>query len=101
MKIMVENCFEIVNHSTSHHRLERVGLQKAVAKDDNKIYGWFTHTFLDGAELFIGEETYKIISHGSDSNGNFFVVDRPFIKNYGIGTSIQLADEALNNELFY
>lgn len=101
MKIMVEDGFEIVNHSTSHHRLERVGLQKAVSKEDNKIYGWFTHTFLDGAELFIGEETYKIVSHGSDSNGNYFAVDRPFLKNYGIGTSIQLSDEALNNELFY
>ncbi len=101
MKIMVEDGFEIVNHSTSHHRLERVGLQKATAKGDNKIYGWFTHTFLDGAEMFIGNETYTISSHGSDSNGNYFVVDTPFIKDYGVGTSIQLSDKALEKELFY
>ena len=101
MKIMVEDGFEIVNHSTSHHRLERVGLQKIAPKGDDKIYGWFVHTFLDGAEMCIGDETYTIISHGSDSNGNYFLVDKPFPNDYGIGTSIQLSDAALEKELFY
>ncbi|MCF0126506.1 MAG: polysaccharide deacetylase family protein, partial [Clostridia bacterium] len=101
MREMIADGFEVVNHGTSHHRLERVGLQKAVSKGENKIYGWFVHTFLDGAEITIDDKVYSVLSHGSDSTGNYFQVEPELQKNYYVGTSIQLSENELMKELFY
>lgn len=100
LKERVNDGFEIVNHGLSHNRLEAVSLQKSAKKGTNKIYGWFAHTFLDNAEILIGDEEYKIISHSSDSDGQYFTVDKPLKKDCSVGTKIRLTGNFLENELF-
>lgn len=100
LKEMVSNGFEIVNHGYSHNRLETVALQKAVKKGEQNIHGWFVHTFLNKAEILIGNDEYTIVSHSSDSEGQYFIVDKPFSKDYEVGTNICLQRKFLENELF-
>lgn len=70
-----------------------------IKQELKKIYGWFVHTFQDGNELFIGDETYSISSHGSDENGQYFNVEPSLEKDYDKGTKIRLSDTQLQKEL--
>lgn len=97
---MVSECdFEVTNHSFSHSRMECVSLQKKHLANTNKIYGWFAHTFQDGIEITIDGDLYKIESHSSDSDGQFFTVSPNLIKDYNKGTRVQLSDNALVDEI--
>ena len=100
---LIEMCtvggWEPVCHSYSHTRFERLRLQRKYKKGDNKIYGWFVHTFMDGNEINIGDENYTIISHSSDSEGNFFVVEPNLIKDYDASSFVQISENQLNLEM--
>lgn len=76
IKDMINNGnWEVVNHGFSHTRMESVSVQKFHKSGTDRIYGWFVHTFQDENEILIGEKTYKIISHGTDNDGQYFQIE--------------------------
>lgn len=98
-QMVEEGGWEVSNHGYTHTRMEAVSLQKNHLSGTDKIYGWFAHTFQNGNEIFIGDETYTIVFHGSDDSGQYFVVNPSLRKNYSKGTKVRLSDNQLKIEL--
>lgn len=94
-----EGGWEVSNHGYTHTRMESVSIQKNHSAGTNKIYGWFAHTFIDSNEIIVGEDVYKILSHGSDSNGQYFSVEPALQKNYEKGTKVCISNKQLEIEL--
>lgn len=102
IKDMVNNGnWEVVNHGFSHTRMETVSVQKVHKSGSDRIYGWFTHTFQDENEVCIGNEIYKIISHGTDNDGQYFQIEPPLTGDIEKGTKIHLTDSQLEKELYF
>jgi hypothetical protein len=95
-----EGKWEITNHGFNHTRMNYVHLQRKIYQGQNKVYGWFAHTFLYGSEITIGNDIYHVNSLGTDSIGIYFTVNEPFISDYEITTPIQLSDAYLEQECF-
>lgn len=91
--------WEVSNHGFTHSRMETVSLQQVHKAGTEKIYGWFTHTFQNGNEIFIGDESYGILSHGNDEKGQYFNIKPTLAKDYNKGTKIRLSDAQLEKEL--
>lgn len=98
-QMVEEGGWEVANHGYTHTRMEAVSLQKKHSAGTDKIYGWFAHTFQNENEIFIGDETYTIVSHGSDDSGQYFVVSPDLAKDYNKGTKVRLSDNQLKIEL--
>ena len=59
VEMVTEGNWEIVHHSYSHNRFQYIHLPyNDSATDDNKVYGWFVHTFINGNEITIGDDYY-------------------------------------------
>lgn len=102
LKEIIDSGWEVVNHGWNHSRLEAVGITTDLKKGDNKIGGWFVHTFLPKSEILIrGGGKYTIESNGTDTNGNYILINPPFIKDYNRGTLLSLSSMQLEKELFY
>lgn len=100
VEMVNEGNWEVVHHSYSHSRLERVQLQKKHLSGTDKIYGWFVHTFINGVEITIGDDTYKVVSHGTDGDGKYITVLPSLMRDYPITTVLKLSDRQLERELF-
>lgn len=94
-----EGGWEVSNHGYTHTRMEAVSIQNFHNAGSDKIYGWFAHTFIDSNEILIGEDIYKILSHGSDSNGQYFTVEPNLQKDYKKGTKVRISNKQLEMEL--
>ena len=102
IKDMINNGnWEVVNHGFSHTRMEAVSVQKFHKSGTNRIYGWFVHTFQDENEILIGQKTYKIISHGTDNDEQYFQIEPPLLTDVEKGTKIHLSDSQLEKELCF
>lgn len=98
LEMCIDDNWEVVHHSYSHTRFERLRLQKEYKKGENKIYGWFVHTFMDNNEIMIDDDIYIIQSHSSDNQGQYFVIEPNLIRDYSNLSMIQLSDSQLKKE---
>ena len=100
VEMVTEGNWEIVHHSYSHTRFQYIHLPyDNSATDKNKVYGWFAHTFINGNEITLGDDCYTIVSHSSDSKGQYFTVTPDFVNDYPRTTTLQISDEQLIKEV--